>query len=53
MRPVKHCKFYAECKKPAVTVIPHTKTALCKEHFLRNIEYRVRKTIEKHHLIDF
>jgi uncharacterized protein (TIGR00269 family) len=34
-------------------MINYSQTPLCKEHFLRNIEDRVRKTIEKHHLIEF
>ncbi|TFH29053.1 MAG: adenine nucleotide alpha hydrolase family protein [Promethearchaeota archaeon] len=47
------CKFYRECQSQAVTQIPYTKMALCKNHFLRYMESRVYKTIETHKLIDF
>ncbi|MHA1777489.1 MAG: ATP-binding protein [Promethearchaeota archaeon] len=47
------CKFYRECRANAVIQIPHTKMALCKTHFLRYIESRVKRTIEENHLIDF
>ena len=33
--------------------VPFSKVPLCKEHFLKNIEYRIRKTIDEFHLIDF
>ncbi|MCF2138740.1 MAG: adenine nucleotide alpha hydrolase family protein [Candidatus Lokiarchaeota archaeon] len=47
------CKFFRECRSNAVIQIPHTKMALCKDHFLRYIENRVKKNIEDNHLIDF
>lgn len=52
-RSMPKCKFYRECHSKAVIQIPHTKMALCKNHFLRYIESRVRKTIEENGLIDF
>lgn len=47
------CKFFRECQAQAVTQIPYSKMALCKNHFLRYIESRVKKTIDNHNLIDF
>ncbi|MHA1519579.1 MAG: TIGR00269 family protein [Promethearchaeota archaeon] len=44
------CKFFQSCHSPAVYQIPHSKLALCKEHFLENVEKRVKKLIEKKHM---
>ena len=49
----RHCKYYLQCHQDAVTYVPFSKVPLCKEHFLKNIEYRIRKTIDEFHLIDF
>ena len=46
----KYCKFYSECKKIAVYQIPHSKLSLCKAHFLKNVEKRVKKIVEKKHM---
>ncbi len=47
----RYCKFFSECKKKAVYKIPYTNLYLCKEHFIENLEKRVRRFIEKKHLI--
>ena len=44
------CKFYSECHNEAVYKIPHANLFLCKEHFLQNVEKRVKTFIEKKHL---
>ncbi len=46
------CKFYKECKSTPVTLIPHSKMPLCKRHFIKYIEDRVKKAIEEYNLID-
>jgi len=48
----RQCKYFAECHKSAVTLIPYAKLPLCAMHFQRFIENRVAKTIEKYHLLD-
>ena len=48
---VKYCKFYRECKSKAVYRIPHSNLALCKDHFLANVEKRVQKLVHKSHII--
>ncbi len=44
------CKFFSECKQKAVYRIPHSNLALCKDHFLKNVEKRVKKLVEKKHM---
>lgn len=44
------CKFFQSCHQSAVYQIPHSKLALCKEHFLANVEKRVKELIEKKHM---
>ncbi|MBA7570565.1 tRNA(Ile)-lysidine synthase [subsurface metagenome] len=48
---VKYCKFFRECKSKAVYRIPHSNLALCKDHFLANVEKRVQKLVQKSHII--
>jgi uncharacterized protein (TIGR00269 family) len=50
---VKNCKYFNECHSPAITLIQHTRTPVCKAHFLKNIESRVKQTIKEYNLIDF
>lgn len=50
---MKNCKYFNQCHNPAQVYVPYSNTALCKMHFLRSIEHRVRVTIEQHKLIDF
>ncbi|MHA1674637.1 MAG: hypothetical protein ACTSYI_13545 [Promethearchaeota archaeon] len=42
-----HCKFWADCHERAVYQIPHSKLALCRVHYLANVEKRVKTLIEK------
>lgn len=49
--PVRRCKFYNQCKHNAVTFISHSRMPLCKEHYIKNIEFRVKKTIDEFKLI--
>jgi len=51
MSRAKYCKFFTECKSKAVYRIPHSNLALCKDHFLANVEKRVQKLILKSHII--
>ena len=51
MSPAKYCKFFRECKSKAVYRIPHSNLSLCKEHFLKNVEKRVQKLVQKSHII--
>jgi len=48
---VKYCKFYRECKSKAVFRIPHSNLALCKYHFIANVEKRVQKLVHKSHIV--
>lgn len=47
------CQYSKHCQKPAVVQNPYKRRKLCKQHFLKNIENRVRKTIKKEQLINF
>lgn len=51
MSRAKYCKFFRECKSKAVYRIPHSNLALCKDHFLANVEKRVQKLVKKSHII--
>jgi tRNA-5-methyluridine54 2-sulfurtransferase len=44
------CKFFVECKKPSMYLIKHSKLALCKHHFVENVEKRIKKNIDKYHM---
>lgn len=46
----KSCKFFSECKSPAVFQIPHSRLSLCRHHYLKNVEKRVKELIEKKHM---
>eukprot|EP00727_Mastigamoeba_balamuthi_P014637 m51a1_g98 hypothetical protein (488) ;mRNA; f:307028-308675 len=47
----RRCKFFDECKSNANVLIKHTGLAVCRAHFLRNIEDRTAKTIERYHML--
>ncbi|WP_457557291.1 ATP-binding protein [Candidatus Harpocratesius sp.] len=54
MEPIRNmgrkCKFFEKCHQSAVFRIPHSNLALCKQHFLENVEKRVKKLVEKKHM---
>lgn len=43
--------MWAECHANAVIKIRHTGLALCKAHFLKNVEDRVGKALVRHHML--
>jgi len=43
--------LWQDCHKTAVIKIRHTGMALCKDHFLRNVEDRVEKALLRHHML--
>ena len=46
----KSCKFFSECKSPAAYRIPHSHLSLCRDHYIANVEKRVKRLIEKKHM---
>ena len=46
----RHCKFFQECGNKASYQIPYSRLNLCTEHFLKNVQNRVKKFILKKHM---
>ena len=44
------CKLWSECHNDAVYQLPHANLALCKDHYLLNVQKRVKRLIEKKHM---
>ncbi|MET1100907.1 MAG: ATP-binding protein [Pyrodictiaceae archaeon] len=45
---LRQCSY---CNRPAIIYLPYARLRLCREHFIEFVKNRVRKTIEKYHMI--
>ncbi len=47
----RHCKYFRECKAPAVVRVPYAGLSLCKDHFLQFVEKRVERSVKRYRFL--
>ncbi|MHA1731072.1 MAG: hypothetical protein ACTSU5_03975 [Promethearchaeota archaeon] len=48
----RNCKYFRECKSPAVVRVPYAGLSLCRDHFLEFVEKRVERVVERYHFLE-